>query len=112
MPTRRQRGPNNAWRTPLKVKFTSSVLSCHPVSSWRRDFSRHSFVMQSTPKVGDTIHFRLFSGLNEVGVIRSILKTTSGLKFRIEYGTGKYIATVSQDQIVPPSTEPKDNIKF
>ncbi len=68
--------------------------------------------MQSTPKVGDTIHFRLFSGLNEVGVIRSILKTTSGLKFRIEYGTGKYIATISQDQIVPPSTEPKDHIKF
>jgi hypothetical protein len=60
------------------------------------------------PKVGDTIHFRLSSGLNEVGVIRSILKTTSGLKFRIEYGTGKYIATIGSDQINHPPDEPQN----
>jgi hypothetical protein len=81
-------------------------------ANWRDVIGFRDARCAKAPKVGDTIHFRLFSGLNEVGVIRSILKATSGSTFRIEYGTGKYIATISVDQIVRPPNEPKDDIKF
>jgi hypothetical protein len=34
------------------------------------------------------------------GVIRAIVKTTSGMRYRVEYGSGPFVATVSPEQIV------------
>jgi hypothetical protein len=53
-------------------------------------------------KVGSRIRFRLYIGREVDGVIRAILKTTSGVRYRVEYGNGPYVATISSEQIVQP----------
>jgi hypothetical protein len=62
------------------------------------------------PKVGSRIRFRLYIGREVDGVIRAILKTTSGTKLRMEYGAGPYVATISPEQIIQPdaSNGPED----
>ena len=45
------------------------------------------------------------------GVIRAILQTTSGVRYRVDYGNGPYAATIHPEQIVQPPGErdvPKD----
>jgi hypothetical protein len=44
------------------------------------------------------------------GVIRAILKTTSGTRLRMEYGAGPYVATINPEQIIEPEKPdaPKD----
>ena len=54
----------------------------------------------TTYRVGSHIRFRLYIGREVDGVIRAILKTTSGTKLRMEYGAGPYVATISPEQIV------------
>jgi hypothetical protein len=53
-------------------------------------------------KVGSRIRFRLYIGREVDGVIRAILKTTSGVRYRVEYGNGPYVATINPEQIVQP----------
>jgi hypothetical protein len=47
------------------------------------------------------------------GVIRAIVKTISGMRYRVEYGRGPFVATVSPEQIVHAERPdaPKD-VKF
>lgn len=52
------------------------------------------------PKVGSCIRFRLYKGREADGVIRAILETTSGVRYRVEYGSGPFVATISSEQIV------------
>jgi hypothetical protein len=54
------------------------------------------------PKVGSRIRFRLYTGREVDGVIREIVETTSGVRYRVEYGNGPYLATISYEQIVQP----------
>jgi hypothetical protein len=51
-------------------------------------------------KVGQRIRFRLYIGREVDGVIRAILKTTSGVRYRVEYGSN--LATISPEAIVQP----------
>ena len=53
-------------------------------------------------KGGSHIRFTLYMGREEDGVIRAILKTTSGTKLRMEYGAGPNVATISPEQIIQP----------
>jgi hypothetical protein len=59
-------------------------------------------------KVGDRITFRLYAGREVEGIIRAILKTTAGTKLRMEYGTGKYVATIDPDQITKSERTPQN----
>ncbi len=61
-------------------------------------------------RVGSRIRFTLFAGRAVDGVIRAILRTTSGVRYRVEYGNGSYVATISPEQIVQPEKPdaPKD----
>jgi hypothetical protein len=62
------------------------------------------------PMVGSRIRFRLYTGRDVDGVIRAIVRTTSGMRYRVEYGNGPYVATISPEQIIhaeKPDT-PKD----
>ena len=52
------------------------------------------------PKVGERIRFRLNAGREVDGVVRAILKTPSGTKLRLEYGSGPYFANITLDEIV------------
>jgi hypothetical protein len=54
------------------------------------------------PKVGAHIRFRLYTGRDVEGVIRAILQTASGVRYRMEYGNGPYLATISPEQILQP----------
>jgi hypothetical protein len=60
--------------------------------------------------VGSRIRFRLYTGRDVDGVIRAIVRTTSGMRYRVEYGNGPYVATISPEQIVQPEKPdaPKD----
>jgi hypothetical protein len=51
------------------------------------------------PKVGERIRFRLHAGREVDGVVRAILKTPSGTKLRLEYGSGPYFASITLDEI-------------
>ena len=64
-------------------------------------------------RVGSRIRFRLYAGREVEGVIRAIVKTTSGMRYRVEYGRGPFVATVSPEQIVHAERPdaPKD-VKF
>ena len=64
-------------------------------------------VMHKTPipKVGGRIRFRLYAGREVEGVVRAILKTTSGFNIRMEYGNGPYVATIDPEQIIWPERE-------
>ena len=44
------------------------------------------------------------------GVVRAIMKTTSRVRYRVEYGAGPYVATINPDQIISPGERdaPKD----
>jgi hypothetical protein len=53
-------------------------------------------------RVGDRIRFRLYSDREVAGVIRAILKTTSGVVLQVEYGNGN-AAKIDPDQIIRPS---------
>jgi hypothetical protein len=59
-------------------------------------------------RVGSPIRFRLYTGRDVDGVIRAILQTTSGVRYRVEYGNN--LATISYAQILQPEKPdaPKD----
>jgi hypothetical protein len=61
-------------------------------------------------RVGSRIRFRLYMGREVDGVIRAILKTTSGVRYRVDYGSGPYIATINPEQVVQreKADAPKD----
>jgi hypothetical protein len=61
-------------------------------------------------KVGNRIRFMLYMGREVDGVVRAILQTASGVRYRMEYGNGPYLATISPEQIVQPEKPdaPKD----
>lgn len=61
---------------------------------------RGALVSTTNVKVGSRIRFRLYMGREVDGVIRGIVKTTSGMRYRVEYGRGPFVATVSPEQIV------------
>jgi hypothetical protein len=50
------------------------------------------------PKIGSRIRFQLYMGSEVDGVIRAILKTTSGVRYRVEYGGN--LATIHPERIV------------
>jgi hypothetical protein len=52
------------------------------------------------PKVGERIRFRLYAGREVHGVVRAILKTPSGTKLRMEYGSGPYFANITLDEMI------------
>ncbi len=56
-------------------------------------------------KVGNRIRFMLYMGREVNGVIRAILKESSGTKLIVEYGAGNFIARIRPDQLIPPPTE-------
>jgi hypothetical protein len=58
-----------------------------------------------TVQVGERIRFRLYAGREVVGVVRAILKTTSGINLRMEYGSGPYVATIDPEQIIWPERD-------
>jgi hypothetical protein len=62
------------------------------------------------PMVGSRIRFRLYTGRDVDGVIRAIVRTTSGVRYRVEYGNGPYLATINLEQIIQPEKPdaPKD----
>lgn len=60
--------------------------------------------LDTVPRVGDHIRFRIYAGREVDGVIRAILKTTSGVKLRVEHGSGVYVATIEPDQILTSKT--------
>jgi hypothetical protein len=62
------------------------------------------------PKAGSRIRFRLYTGREVDGVIREIVQTIDGVRYRVEYGNGPYLATISSEQIIGPETPaaPKD----
>ncbi len=64
--------------------------------------------MTPIPKIGSRIRFEIYTGREVDGVIRAILKTTSGVRYRVEYGTN--LATISPEQIIHAETPdaPKD----
>jgi hypothetical protein len=66
--------------------------------------------MATIPKVGSRIHFTLYAGREVDGVIRAILQTTSGVRYRVDYGNGPYVTTISSEQIIEPEKPdaPKD----
>ena len=51
-------------------------------------------------RAGFRIRFQLYMGREVDGVIRGIVKTASGMRYRVEYGRGPFVATVSPEQIV------------
>jgi phage baseplate assembly protein W len=51
-------------------------------------------------RVGSRIRFRLLVGKQVEGVIRAILKTPEGMRYRVEYGSN--LATINPEQIVQP----------
>ena len=55
-----------------------------------------------TYRVDSRIRFRLYAGREVDGVIRAILQTTSGVRYRVDYGNGPYVATINPEQIVQP----------
>jgi hypothetical protein len=64
---------------------------------------------RTSPKVGTRIRFRLYMGREVDGVIRAILKTLEGMRYRVEYGSN--LATITPGAIVQPPGErdaPKD----
>ena len=61
---------------------------------------RGVLVSTTNVKVGSRIRFRLYMGREVDGVIRGIVKTASGMRYRVEYGRGPFVATVSPEQIV------------
>jgi hypothetical protein len=52
------------------------------------------------PKVGEKVQVRLQSGKEVVGVVRAIFSTNSGPRLRMEYGSGRFVVTVSVEQII------------
>jgi phage baseplate assembly protein W len=54
----------------------------------------------SSPRVADRIRFRLYMDREVDGVIRAILKTPDGVRYRVEYGSN--LATITPDAIVQP----------
>jgi hypothetical protein len=46
------------------------------------------YVFQMTYPVDSRIRFRLYAGREVDGVIRAILQTTSGVRYRVDYGNG------------------------
>jgi hypothetical protein len=52
------------------------------------------------PKVGERVRFRLHAGREVDGVVRAILKTPSGTKLRLEYGSGPYFTNIDLEQII------------
>jgi hypothetical protein len=67
--------------------------------------------MATIPKVGSRIHFTLYAGREVDGVIRAILQTTSGVRYRVDYGNGPYVATINPEQIIrPPEIKGADNV--
>jgi hypothetical protein len=52
-------------------------------------------------KVGDHIQFRLYAGREVEGVVRAILKTSSGPKLVVEYGHN--VSKIDPGQITYPS---------
>ena len=59
-------------------------------------------LMLSVPKVGSRIRFQLYAGREVDGVIRAIVKTTAGVRYRVDYGNGPYVATISPERFVQP----------
>ena len=53
-------------------------------------------------KIGKRVRFRLYIGREVDGVIRRILKETTGTKLVVEYGKGNYVAKIRPDQLIPP----------
>jgi hypothetical protein len=52
--------------------------------------------------VGSPIRFRLYAGREVDGVIRAILQTTSGVRYRVDDCNGPYVATINPEQIIRP----------
>jgi hypothetical protein len=64
--------------------------------------------------VGKRVHFQLYMGREVDGIIRAILKETTGTKLIVEYGKGNFVAKIKPDQLIPPPGE-KDvlgDVKF
>jgi hypothetical protein len=53
------------------------------------------------PKIGERIRFRPYAGREVEGIVRAIMKTTSGERYRMEYGAGHYIAAISLETGCP-----------
>jgi hypothetical protein len=53
-------------------------------------------------KVGKRVRFKLYMGREVDGVIRAILKETTGTKLVVEYGAGNFVAKIRPDQLIPP----------
>ena len=54
------------------------------------------------PKVGQRVKFKLYMGREVDGVIRAILKETTGTKLIVEYGAGNFVVKIKPDQLIPP----------
>jgi hypothetical protein len=54
--------------------------------------------MALIPKIGSHIRFRLYTGREVDGVIRAIVETIDGVRYRVAYGSN--LATISYEQIV------------
>jgi hypothetical protein len=62
-------------------------------------------------RVGSRIRFQLYMGREVDGVVRAILQTPSGVRYRMEYGNGPYVATINSGQIIrPPEIKGPDNV--
>jgi hypothetical protein len=56
-------------------------------------------------KVGNRVRFMLYMGREVDGVIRAILKETTGTKLVVEYGAGNFVAKIKPEQLIPPPGE-------
>ncbi len=64
-------------------------------------------------RVDSRIRFQLYAGREVDGVIRAILQTTSGVRYRVDYGNGPYVATINPEQIVQPEErEAPDDVEL
>ena len=61
-----------------------------------------------TYRVDSRICFRLYAGREVDGVIRAILQTTSGVRYRVDYGNGPYVATINPELQPEKPDAPKD----
>ena len=72
-------------------------------------------VEQSTfVKIGKRVRFKLYMGREVDGVIRAILKETTGTKLIVEYGAGNFVAKIKPDQLIPPPGEKRgpEDVEF
>jgi hypothetical protein len=81
-----------------------NALGSDPRSCGRNSFLLDARIVSQPCQLAMGKYFQhplpALSGRQIDGVIRAIVKTTSGMRYRVEYGSGAFVATVSPEQIV------------